>query len=197
LPSTDLINNKRIARFTQQISDTLATEDLGFYLGLLEQYQTQHDIPALEIAAALARILQGDKPFLLKQHGEKAKPRKESEKSRDSIGAPKKHKTAAGKGAADMEKFRIGVGKKHGVKPGNIVGAIANEAGLDSRYIGQIDIYDDYSTVDLPLGMPKDVFNDLKKVWVSGQQLNISRIGSYEQPARDKNKHKNKKEHQK
>jgi ATP-dependent RNA helicase DeaD len=65
----------------------------------------------------------------------------------------------------------------HGVKPGNIVGAIANEAGLDSKHIGRVDIREDHSMVDLPEGMPSDVFKLLKKVWVSGQQLRITRGG--------------------
>jgi len=73
-----------------------------------------------------------------------------------------------------MERFRIEVGHNHDVKPNNIVGAIANEAGLDSQHIGRINIYDDFSVIDLPEGMPKDVFSDLKKVWVAGKQLHIS-----------------------
>ena len=77
-----------------------------------------------------------------------------------------------------MERYRIEVGHSHGVKPANIVGAIINEAGLSSEHIGQIKIHDDYSTVDLPEGMPKDIFNMLKKVWVSGRQLEISRLDS-------------------
>jgi ATP-dependent RNA helicase DeaD len=75
----------------------------------------------------------------------------------------------------EKETFRIEVGHVHGVKPGNIVGAIANEAGIDSAYIGRIDIRDDHSFIDLPTGMPKKIFKDLQKVWVSGQQLRISR----------------------
>ena len=63
------------------------------------------------------------------------------------------------------------------MQPGNIVGAIANEAGLDSKHIGRIDIRDDYSLVDLPDGMPQEIFKHLKKVWVSGQQLRITRGG--------------------
>ena len=65
----------------------------------------------------------------------------------------------------------------HGVKPANIVGAIANEAGLDSKYIGRIDIQDDYTVLDLPEGMPKELLMHLKKVWVSGQQLRIHKLG--------------------
>jgi ATP-dependent RNA helicase DeaD len=81
-----------------------------------------------------------------------------------------------------MERFRIEVGNKHEVKAGNIVGALANEAGLDSQYIGRINIHDDYSLVDLPEDMPKEVFKDLKKTWVSGQQLNISHFEKNKNP---------------
>ena len=76
-----------------------------------------------------------------------------------------------------MESFRLEVGRRHNVMPGQIVGAIANEAGLDARSIGRIQINEDHSTVDLPLGMPKDILYLLKKVWVAGQQLRISRAG--------------------
>lgn len=74
-----------------------------------------------------------------------------------------------------METFRVEVGHVHGVKPANIVGAIANETGIDGRHIGRIVIRDDHSYVDLPEGMPKDVFRALQKVWVAGQKLQISR----------------------
>ena len=183
LPSTELINDKRIAQFKQRITDTLANEDLGFFTQLVEQYQQEHNVPATDIAAALGQLLQGDTPFLLNkrparnsesrkaEHGhldKQAKPRKQ----RDSQRSVQRH-AAPNK---DMERFRIEVGHDHKVKPGNIVGAIANEAGIDSQFIGRIDIHDDYSLVDLPSGMPKELFNSLKKVWVSGQQLKISRL---------------------
>jgi ATP-dependent RNA helicase DeaD len=71
------------------------------------------------------------------------------------------------------------VGYDDEVKPGNIVGAIANEADIESEYIGHIEIYDDFSTVDLPDGMPRETFQDLKKVWVSGKRLNICRLDEW------------------
>jgi ATP-dependent RNA helicase DeaD len=74
-----------------------------------------------------------------------------------------------------LERYRIEVGHEHDVKPANIVGAIANEAEIDAEYIGRIEIYNDHSTVDLPEGMPKEIFTHLKSVWVSGQRLKISR----------------------
>src|SRR3546814_15016900 len=81
-----------------------------------------------------------------------------------------------------METYRIAVGSAHDVKPGNIVGAIANEAGLDSENIGRVDIHEDYSLIDLPEGMPKKIFRDLQQVWVCGQQLQISRLNESDVP---------------
>jgi ATP-dependent RNA helicase DeaD len=75
-----------------------------------------------------------------------------------------------------MQRYRIEVGHQHEVKPGNIVGAIANEAGLDARHIGHIDIQTEFSLVDLPIGMPKEVLHDLRKARVCGQRLDISRL---------------------
>ncbi len=81
-----------------------------------------------------------------------------------------------------METFRIEVGHAHKVLPGNIVGAIAGEAGLDGRHIGHIDIREDHSFVDLPVGMPKEIFKELKNVRIRGTELRISRVDS--KPAR-------------
>ena len=78
---------------------------------------------------------------------------------------------------AGMDTFRIEVGYDHGVKPGNIVGAVANEAGLDAKNIGRIEIFEDHSLIDLPDGMPADVMQHLKTVWCAGQQLRITRDG--------------------
>jgi ATP-dependent RNA helicase DeaD len=75
-----------------------------------------------------------------------------------------------------MQTYRLEVGHQHGVKPANIVGAIANEAQMESRHIGLIEIFADYSLVDLPEGMPKEIYRELQKVWVAGQQLRISKI---------------------
>ena len=192
LPSTELINDKRIAKFKQKITDTLASEDLGLFTQLIEQYQAEHNTPANDVAAALAHLLQGDTPLLLKKkpntnpkkdwdrndsNNKRDRPRKNSRDNRGKEGS-RNNKEPRGRRNApiddDMQRYRIEVGNNHKVRPANIVGAIANEAGLDSQYIGRVDIRDDYSVVDLPSGMPKDVFNTLKKVWVSGQQLKIS-----------------------
>ena len=182
LPSTESINDRRVARFKQRISDTLANEQLGQFSQLFEQYQQEHNVPAAEIAAALGHLLQGDTPLLLKN-----KPQRKADKSweKDGIKPAKKRDRAARRESAPeegMQRYRIEVGHSHNVMPGNIVGAIANEAGLDSEHIGRISIFDDHSLVDLPGGMPKDIFNNLKKTWVSGQRLRISRLGKQGKP---------------
>ncbi len=187
LPTTEMVNNKRIADFKQKISDTLAQGDLKFMQGILEQYQSEHDIPAIEMAAALARMTMGEKSLLLSE-----KPAKKPRSSKDPSSRERPlrsdrrgsragaRKTADRKSSKpvppDMERFRIEVGHDHEVKPGNIVGAFANEAGIDAEHIGHVDIQSDHSLVDLPLGMPRDIFRDLKKAWVCGQKLNISRL---------------------
>ncbi len=187
LPSTEVINNKRISRFKQNITDTLAAEELSFFSQLLEQYQQEHNVTALEIAAALAKLVQGDTPLLMQNLPKKSHDTREDRPSRDDRPSrsdrsdrpqkDRKPKRAFGGGAdIEMETYRIEVGHNHGVKPGNIVGAIANETGIDGDHIARIRIQDDYSTVELPAGIPKELFQELKKVRVAGQQLNISKM---------------------
>jgi ATP-dependent RNA helicase DeaD len=186
MPTTEAINDIRIGQFKQRITDTLAAEDqdLKFFGQLVEQYRDEHDIPALEVAAALAKLYQGDTPLLL-QKAPKAKPVKEragrDRSERGERGAkPYRGDKAGGDGGSPeegMDRYRVAVGRRHRVKPGNIVGAIANEAGLDGEHIGAISIFEDYSTVDLPEGMPNDIFQILKKAYVAGEQLNLSRMG--------------------
>jgi ATP-dependent RNA helicase DeaD len=85
-----------------------------------------------------------------------------------------------------METFRIEVGSVHGIKPGNVVGAIANEAGIEGVHIGRVDIREDHSFVDLPEGMPKAIFKDLRKARVAGRELRISRMSDEStKPLRD------------
>ncbi|GGC13117.1 ATP-dependent RNA helicase DeaD [Oxalicibacterium flavum] len=187
LPSVQDVNNVRIARFKQQIADTIAAGELDSYQAVIEDYEREHNVPALEIAAALAKIARGDVPLLLdkkasaiREHADErpaAGTRFErSERGERTERAPMPRKERIHREPdPGMETFRIEVGHMHGVKPGNIVGAIANEAQLDAKHIGRIEIYDDYSTLDLPQDMPDDLLAHLKKVWVAGQQINISR----------------------
>ncbi|MES9831552.1 MAG: DEAD/DEAH box helicase [Candidatus Thiodiazotropha sp. DIVDIV] len=199
LPSTETVNNKRIADFKQRISDTIAGEELDFMQGLLEQYQQEHDVPALDIAAALAKMSLGDQPLLLKPERERPVSRERrteqsrSEQPRERSRQAKPRSPRESRAPKGLERFRIEVGHDHEVKPGNIVGAIANEAGLDAEHIGHIDIQDSFSLVDLPTGMPEEIFSDLKKAWVCGQRLNISRLEQTEKRHKKATKEKPKK----
>jgi ATP-dependent RNA helicase DeaD len=94
------------------------------------------------------------------------------------VGAPEHERKARRQsGVGLMETFRIEVGSVHGIKPGHIVGAIANEAGIEGVHIGRVDIREEHSFVDLPEGMPKQIFKQLQKVRVVGRELKISKIG--------------------
>ncbi len=177
LPSAEMINDKRIARFKQQISDVLATEDLETFSDLIEQYCLEHDFTMLQAASALAFMVQGETPLLVS-----AEPLHDASRSQSQgQGRQRKSDRRSSPRSGSLpfvnegtETFRIEVGKVHGVKPGNIAGAIINETGLPADSVGRISIHEEYSTVDLPQGMPKDLFRELKRVWVCGQQLQIS-----------------------
>ncbi len=185
LPSTDMINDKRVARFKQRITDALAGGDLDLYQKVIEDYCLESNVPAVEVAAALARVSQGQEPLLVKPIPAANKPARGKGNEKHEAGRGRRgkggHNTSQGPGQnrparAGMDTYRIEVGKVHDVQPGNIVGAIANEAGLDSKLIGRIEIQDNYSLVDLPEGMPKEIYKDLKNTWVAGRKLNITRV---------------------
>lgn len=173
LPAVETINNMRIARFKERIADVLAQEDLGFFYQLVEDYQRERNVPAIEIAAALAKMAQGDEPMLLNERTETpeedwsaprpSKPGKKIRQKRDN-GGPE----------AGMERYRFEAGHNDGVMPNHVVGAIANETGLDSAYIGRIRIHDDFGTVDLPEGLPAGMLNHMKKIRVAGKPMNLS-----------------------
>lgn len=225
LPTVQAVNDRRIARFYKRISDGLEAGELDLFRSLISDFAHQNEVAELDIAAVLARLLQGKTPLLLAPGGDSTmaiearperferaeKPRSERPRrepvskfegpdrprvARSEDHVPVAHATpergadtrppkpprertprAAAEGAGKLEKFRVEVGHAHGVKPGNLVGAIANEAGLESQYMGRIEIEDEYSIVELPEGMPNDVFLHLKKVWVVGRPLRISRLG--------------------
>jgi ATP-dependent RNA helicase DeaD len=180
LPSVEDVNDQRVARFNDRIGAALAAGEGKAFLALIERYESEHNVPAVEIAAALASLAQGKKPLLLDVESSNREPREEPPKRREPEHRkePEQHKhreRGARPADADMETYRIEVGRDHGVQPGNIMGAIANEAGLDGKFIGRIVLRDDHSFVDLPAGIPKEIFRTLQKVRVAGQQLQISR----------------------
>ncbi|WP_198263569.1 DEAD/DEAH box helicase [sulfur-oxidizing endosymbiont of Gigantopelta aegis] len=195
IPSVKNINELRVTRYKKTILSTIEklqnSKDFEVFTKLIGELHETEEVDTVSIAAALAHMGNNNKSFLLNEsefkHLKDKRPFKDdyedrgSRKQRGQRGERKKkepigNKATPLKGMPDVEmkRFRVEVGYDHGVKPGNIVGAIANEAGLDSKLIGQIEIFDGYSVVDLPDGMPKDVFQDLQKAWVCQQQLKIT-----------------------
>lgn len=214
LPTVEAVNDVRISKFKEQIAETIAAGGLEIFHSLIEDYEREHNVPAVEIAAALAKMARGDVPLVIDKNkpapreswgsdkpvsggrferaerferndrperSERFERPERAERSERSA-APRKERVPRAPDEG-MQTFRIAVGHAHGVKPGNIVGAIANEASLDSKFIGRIEIYDDYSTLDLPNSLPADMLEHLKKVWVAGQQLNITADGEAAAPS--------------
>jgi ATP-dependent RNA helicase DeaD len=192
------------------LRDPALAAELEPFKALVDECRKAFDTDVASIAAALAYIAQGDTPLLREPAASRAPEHERLPRGQDRAhvrgappDAPRVRKLHEGprtrsedappsmrperrprKGPEPgMQTYRIEVGLQHGVKAANIMGAIANEAGLDARHIGRIEILDDHSLVDLPEGMPKEIQRDLRKTWVSGQQLRISKVESAAGPA--------------
>ena len=194
LPTRADVAHRRAAQFKQLITDVLAAQDLVFFEQLVASYEQEHGKEPRQIAAALAYLAQKDRPLLPPAEAEEPSLRAFERADRrlperaarsERAGAVELYAAPEGRRRARAERgsdgpvpsgsvrYRIAVGHEHGVQPGNIVGAIANEAGIDSVHIGRIDIHDTHSTVELPEGMPTEVYEQLQKTWVCGQKLAI------------------------
>ena len=182
LPSREQVKERRIDQFKASIDKALEQSDLSIYSDLVEEFVKEREVAPEKVAAALAFMAQQDRPLTMPEN---SKP--ERRDSRDTTAGfndeerprrkERKQEEFSGESIA-MERFRIEVGHEHQVKPGDIVGAIANEADLSSAYIGRISLFDDHSTVDLPAGMPAEMLQLLKKVRVRSQPLNIQSQGA-------------------
>ncbi len=199
LPSAAALSESRIDRFIAEVRKTLLEQDLDFFYRLLARINQEQEIETLDIAAALAYLNQRERPLNIqedlprpvrgtqrapaipesrqrqrervsKHHDDRdwsERPRQSGSFGQDRRPRPERHQEA------DLVPYRIEVGRQHGVTPREIVGAIANESGLDGRYIGRIDIHEDHSIVALPAGMPREILQHLKRVYVRGQPLRI------------------------
>lgn len=184
LPSSDDINDVRIGNFRQRITDTLANSDLTFFKKIVEEYAAENEeISTVDVAAALAQLLQGDEPFLVRKEAPR-RERQERGQDRDfqkdwgkggdrdeRPSRPKKRREEFQDG--DKVTYKIDVGHSHEVRPGNIVGAVANEGGIASGQIGRVKIFDHFSLVDLPKDLSKEQIDKVSACWVQGQQLNL------------------------
>lgn len=190
LPSVDDVNAKRRERFKVQILENIEGTDIEIFKGIINELVAENEgLEFSDVAAAIAQMGQGNKPLFMKEF--ERKPRRDNDR-RDRDGRERGDRGRGGETKAidpspmplkdhpdvEMIRYVIEVGYKDGVKPGNIVGAIANEADIESQYIGHIEIFDDCATVDLPSGMPGDVMKHLKGTRICGRALNIENAKS-------------------
>lgn len=176
LPTVDDVNTKRVAKFKERIAAALTSEAATTYRAVIEEFAHETGVDIVDVAAALAQLAQGKTPLLLNAKRVAA----EEERTQEAERAQDNARPAARRGRASrfdpQEMYRLEVGSTHGVQPGNIVGAIANEARLDGSQINGIDIRGDHSFVRLPEDMPPAVLARLQRVRVKGQLLSISRV---------------------
>ncbi len=199
LPSRADVTNKRVSDFKERVVEVLNAEGLDFFANIVSQIAEEQNVGAEEVAAALAMMAQENKPLQIAgedpppprpmaadSRGERRpgsfgdrerKPRFEGgdrPRFEDRGDKPRfDDKPRRPAPAGDMVRYRIDVGREHGVQVKDIVGAIANEAGIESRFIGRIGLYEDSSTVELPAGMPAEASNALKRTRVRGVPINL------------------------
>ncbi|MCQ8849887.1 ATP-dependent RNA helicase CsdA [Alteromonas sp. 76-1] len=184
IPSISEINETRLSRFKQSVIEATQDDSIETLIPLVEMIKEEAEASPEVLMAALLKIAQGDEPLILKESDRPdlhSKPPRDSREprgdrrdgGRDGRERKPRAPRTGRKPEAGMQRFRIDVGHTHGAKPGNIVGAIANEGNMDSKHIGAIEIYDNFSTVDLPEGMPKETKDKLQGTRVAGQRLSI------------------------
>ena len=199
VPSADDINSKRVERFQNKITEVISQRDLTLYKNLIAQFAESSAKPLELVAAALADMANQGRSFFVKDQPKRSRRERESGsensfregKSRDrrrensfgefagdsEFGGKRRAKAGGrelGPPEPGMKRFRVEVGRRDGVRPANLVGAIANEAGIDGQFIGPIKIMDSFSTIDLPADIPADLFQTIKNTWVVGKQLKLS-----------------------
>jgi len=198
LPTRQQVNERRSSLFKEKISAALSSTDLDFFNQLVQSYIEENDTDPLQLAAALAYLAQKDKPLILteskKGNSKEGRSRRDERPDRgersfkssaDKSFRPSKDDSANDKRKrvkVPMDNYRVEVGRNHNVMPGDIVGAIANEADVEPRHIGHIELKDDHSFIELPVGMPNIVFDSLKKIRVRNQPLNIERTDHVAKP---------------
>lgn len=173
MPSHDTVTRKRIEKFSEKLQGFMEKESLDFYQKLNLELMEKMNVDIMELAAGLLLLAQKDSPLQATDNRILNNPRfDEPRPSRRQNNARQGGQTPSRR----MALYRMEVGSSNGVEVRNIVGAIANETGLRSRYIGQIRIHPDYSTVELPDDVPHGMLDHLRKTIVGGKMMNLSRV---------------------
>jgi ATP-dependent RNA helicase DeaD len=204
LPSVDTINTKRLNAFKQKITDTLTAQTWKPFREVVEQCAAENEADPLDVAAALATLFQGSVPFLLEadpvaerapryedrparhersdrfgsdrseRYGRADRGDRPERSERTSAGGPRHRIEDFAERESGMVRYRIEVGRRDGVKPNNIVGAVAGETGIAGKEIGRIKIFDSYCLIDLPEGLTDRAIQKLQKARIVGKFMGIS-----------------------
>ena len=176
LPSGETVTAARIDQFFQKITEVLESgENLDFFTDLLSRYSREREVEPTAVAAALAWLAQKERPLQVKLA--EIKPGREGFERKDKFDHDDKFERKSRKPRPSdegMRRYRAEVGRNQNIRPGDLVGAIANEAGIESRFIGQIKLFDSFSTIDLPEDLPPRVLQKIAGLHVRGQILNLS-----------------------
>ena len=180
VPGNSAINQGRLDRLHKRLSEAAHNErpneeEAALLKELLQRIGTELELSPEQLAYAALSMAIGPEP-LLRQKGDDEWIHNNQRRDRDRGGERRERRSDRPARAPEenMQRYRVEVGHRDRVKPGNLVGAIAGETGLQGRAIGRIQIFDNHSFVDLPKGMPEDVFNSLRRLRVMNRELQIT-----------------------
>ena len=172
-PSNEEVTQLRVAGFKEKMADALGSQDLSFFQQLAYEFAAEHEMDIAEVAGALAYLAQQDAPLQVTGKGMPGHSNADDRGRRDRNERGERGRGRDRDPGVKMQAYRIEVGREHGVSPRDIVGAIANEANLSSKFIGNIKLCPNFSVVELPADMPAEVQEALKKTKVRNQELDI------------------------
>ncbi|HEY8318395.1 MAG TPA: DEAD/DEAH box helicase [Amnibacterium sp.] len=173
LPSTEDVNATRLTRWDDQITAALEqAARISRFRDIIGHYVEHHDVPEVDVAAALAVVAQGDEPLLLSPEDDRAQRFERDDRERAPRGDDGERPPRRSSGA-NRATYRIEVGKRHKVEPRQIVGALANEGGLSREDFGGIDIRPDFSLVELPADLSPDTLDRLSGTRISGRLIQL------------------------
>ena len=179
IPSNAQINESRLNRLRSRLSQAASAEsneETSLLQELIERVGQENELSMEQLAVAALKLAVGDQPLLVQGDEGWLKTPARADR-RDGRRDPRGRRRVDRESRPpedNMMRYRVEVGYRDRVKPGNLVGAIANESGLQGRMIGRIQIFDSHSLVDLPKGMPEDVYNALRRLKVMNRELQIT-----------------------
>ena len=181
IPNNAEINQSRLDRLRARLSEQATAEgneETELLRELIQRVGLEHELGMEQLAVAALKMAVGDQPLLVQGDESWLKMPIRGDRRDDRRGDRGRDRRRVDRESRppeeNMTRYRVEVGHRDRVKPGNLVGAIANESGLQGRMIGRIQIFDNHSLVDLPKGMPEDVYNSLRRLKVMNRELQIT-----------------------